>query len=308
MEIKVMVTGAHTPEGAAVAQGLEEGGVLVFRAFSDGSRRKAGEEAAKHVLRLPPATDPRFDDAVFAACRSFGIEVVIPVGRLDVSALNLARVGNWGETGASLMLAAEGSVDRCLDRVRVSRGLSGVVHTPKTQALDHGFQPDRWELPLVVRPRTGPGAHFVHEPEQLRWMSRTARLVAQEFLPGEELSIDVFAGADGLIQTAMAWRKSNVMVDGGRQWSAVMDPEAVFLAGAAVRQVGLTMAGNVRVRRDAAGRFAVFDINPGFGPTIALTISRGLNLPMMALAQILGRPDVVVAPHTGGWDGLAAIA
>ncbi len=139
-------------------------------------------------------------------------------------------------------------------------------------------------------------------------MSRTARLVVQEFLPGEELSIDVFAGADGLIQTATAWRKSNVMVEGGSQWRAVVDPEAVFVAGVAVRHVGLTMAGNVGVRRDAAGRFAVFDINPGFGPTIALTISRGLNLPMMALAQFLGRPDLVVTPRTVEGDGLATIA
>ncbi len=307
MGIKVMVTGAHTPEGEAVSQALEKGGVVVFRAFTDGSRRETGPNASNQVLRLPTAGNPRFEDAVFAACRSFDIAVVFPVGRLDVSALDLARMARWGDTGAKLMLAAEAPLDECLDREKLSRSLSGVVNTPRTHVLDLSFEPGRWKFPFVVRSRTGKGICFIHEPEELGSVSRSTRLVAQEYLPGEEFSVDVFAGVDGLIQTATVWRRSTFIGEKRRRWRASMDAEVVFLAGVAVRHVDLTMAANVRIRRDPAGRLAVFDINPGFGETLPLTLARGLNLPMMALAQFLKRPDLLVTPHTVRRNRQAAI-
>jgi carbamoyl-phosphate synthase large subunit len=68
----------------------------------------------------------------------------------------------------------------------------------------------------------------------------------------------------------------------------VHDPELESVARAAAAAVGVRFVANVQLRRDAAGRPKLMEINPRFPGTMPLTVAAGVEMPELALGMALG--------------------
>jgi carbamoyl-phosphate synthase large subunit len=112
----------------------------------------------------------------------------------------------------------------------------------------------------------------------------------QEFLPGEEYSVDVLADAGGQVIASVPRIRARVdsgVSVGGR---TVHDPEIEEFGRAVASATGLTYVANVQCRRDRAGRPALLEVNPRIPGTLGLTIASGVDMPRLALDALLGRP------------------
>jgi carbamoyl-phosphate synthase large subunit len=96
--------------------------------------------------------------------------------------------------------APAAALDLILDKLSLARHCAGIVHVPRTEPFDAAIDPGTWSYPVVVKPRTGSGSRgivTVGSAAALAALERSDELILQEFLPGEEYSIDVLADAHG---------------------------------------------------------------------------------------------------------------
>jgi len=112
----------------------------------------------------------------------------------------------------------------------------------------------------------------------------------QEFLPGEEYSVDVLADAGGHVIASVPRLRARVdsgVSVGGR---TVHDAEVEWFGRAVAEAAGLTFVANVQCKRDRDGVPGLLEVNPRMPGTLGLTIASGVDMPRLALASLLGQP------------------
>jgi carbamoyl-phosphate synthase large subunit len=299
--VRVLVTGAGGPAGVAVIRSLQRDPAVELVA-ADMDPYAAGLYLVDPARRwLVPAGDARgFAGELLARCRTDRIDVVIPTVDVELLPLAVTRTG-FADAGVRLALTSEAALRCTLDKLALARACSPTVHTPRTEALTTATAAYPWTYPVIVKPRSGSGSRGIRtvasDPE-LRELCGDGALIVQEFLPGEEFSLDVLADPAGRVVSVVP--RARLRVDSGVSVAGrtLHDPELDALARGVVRAVGLTLVGNVQCRRDAAGRAALLEVNPRFPGALPLTIHSGVDLPRLCLDAVLGRPLPASVPHT----------
>jgi carbamoyl-phosphate synthase large subunit len=244
----------------------------------------------RHLLHR--GDDPRFVDHLIDLCRREGVDVVFPT--VDTELLPLARRrGELAAARVELVCASEATLSVCLDKVALVRTCAGTVPVPRTAVLDAAIDPADWPLPVICKPRCGSGSRdivLVSDSGQWSGLSRRGDLLVQEYLPGDEYSIDMLAGPDRAVIAAVP--RSRLKVDSGIAVAGrtLRDPELEDLGRAVSTAIGLVGVANVQARRDATGRAALLEVNPRFPGSMVLTVGAGVDMPRLMLDAALGRP------------------
>lgn len=306
MSVRILVTGAGGAAGIAVLRALAPRDVELVAADCD------PYAAGLYLTGEPPAIVPRGDDAAYveairALARERRIDVVIPTVDEELIALAEA-VADFAADGIRLMVPDPGALAVTLDKHRLVAVAANTVPCPRTALLDDAFDPsDGWEAPVIVKPRSGrggAGVALLGDLGQLAGYPHDGGWIVQENLPGEEYSVDVLVSAAGEVVAAVP--RLRLKVDSGVAVTArtVHDDELERMAGEAALVTGLRGPANVQLRRDAAGRPRLLEINPRFPGTLAITIAAGVDLPWLALQDLLGEPP---APDAGRFAEVALV-
>jgi carbamoyl-phosphate synthase large subunit len=297
VSVRVLVTGAGGAAGTAVLRALAEHGVELVAVDCDSNA------AGLYLTDEPPALVPRGDApgfvaAVAALARERRIDVVIPT--VDEELVVLAQaVPAFAADGILVMVSSPEALTATLDKHQLVTAAAETVPCPRTELLDGQLELDGWELPLIVKPRSGRGGigvALIEDAAALDAYPHDGNWIVQELLPGEEYSVDVLIAGTGEVLAAVP--RLRMKVDSGVAVTArtVHDEELERLAGAAALATGLRGPANVQLRRDRSGRPRLLEINPRFPGTLAITIAAGVDLPWLALNDLLGRP---LADDTG---------
>ena len=161
-----------------------------------------------------------------------------------------------------LLLAPAAALEVILDKLALARHCAGVVRVPRTEPFGSGLDPAEWSYPVVVKPRTGSGSRglmTVGSAGELASLRRSPSLIVQEFLPGEEYSVDVLADADGHVIASVPRLRAKVdsgVSVGGR---TVHDPEVEWFGRAVAEATGITYVATSQVATNIA---AAINANP----------------------------------------------
>ena len=112
----------------------------------------------------------------------------------------------------------------------------------------------------------------------------------QEFLPGEEYSVDVIADAAGHVVAAVPRVRARVDSGVSVAGRTLHEPALEKAATAVATAIGLVGVANVQLRRDVHGEPALLEVNPRFAGAMPLTRAAGVDLPSLALDLALGVP------------------
>lgn len=290
-QTQVMITGAGGPAAIAMMRSLR-GDPSVRLIAADMDPLAAGLYLVPPGDRalVPAGATAEFGKRVLRRCLDMKIDILIPT--VDAELLPLAEHRTDFEAkGIALMLASEEALRRSLDKLAVTRACAAAVRVPRTEALG-GHTAADWRFPVVVKPRNGSGSRdiaVVPDAGTLAALPPSGDHVIQEFLPGEEYSIDVFAhpatGEVTAVPRLRARVDSGISVAG----RTVSDPELVRFGADVALALGLTYIANVQCRRDASGQPTLLEVNPRPPGSLALTIASGVDMPRMAMDAMLGR-------------------
>ncbi|HUZ25580.1 MAG TPA: ATP-grasp domain-containing protein [Streptosporangiaceae bacterium] len=292
-DTSVLVTGAGGPAAISVLKSLrEDQSVGLVAADTDGWA--AGLYLVPPAARavIPAGAAPEFAELLLARCLQLGVDVVIPTVDSELMPLAAARAA-FAQAGVQLMLAPERALALTLDKLALARACAGVVRLPRTEALSADVSPDSWTYPVIIKPRTGSGSRnitAVMSAEELKNLEPSADFIVQEYLPGEEYSIDVLADTDGRVVAGVPRVRARVDSGVSVAGRTLHDCELERFGAAVATAVGLTYIANIQVRRDLESRPALLEVNPRAPGSLALTIASGVDMPRLALDAMRGRP------------------
>jgi carbamoyl-phosphate synthase large subunit len=292
-KVRVLVTGAGGPAAIAAMESLRADPTVELLA-ADMDRWAAGLYLVPPERRtlVPAGAAAGFAEATLSRCVALGADVLLPTVDDELRPLARARAA-FGAAGVALLMAPDSALEVTLDKLRLAECCVGTVRVPRTEVLGPAVEPASWDYPVIVKPRTGSGSRgivTVASAADLAAMDRSLTLLVQEYLPGEEYSIDVIADTAGHVIAAVP--RIRARVDSGVSVGSrtVRDPELEQFGQDVVKVTGLTFVCNVQCRRDRQGRPALLEVNPRVPGTLGLTIASGVDMPRIALDALLGRP------------------
>jgi carbamoyl-phosphate synthase large subunit len=304
-KVRVMVTGAGGPAAVSVMKSLSADPSVSLVA-ADMDPWAAGLYLVPPDARtlVPAGSDPGFADVALARCLAMGADVLIPTCDAELLPLGRARAG-FREAGVELLLAPDRALDVCLDKLALVERCAGRVPVPRTERLDQA-DPGLWTYPVMVKPRRGSGSRgirMVGSAQELAEMQASADYLVQEYLPGTEYSIDVLADVTGHVVASVPRVRERVDSGVSVAGRTLHDAELERLGADMAVVTGLTYVANVQFRRDAAGRPALLEVNPRFPGTMPLTVASGVDMPLMALDALRGKP----LPAQAGFRDVAMV-
>ena len=241
---------------------------------------------------VPPGDSEAFLPRMRELCALEEVVAIVPL--VDEE---LARVAELIEDGVQVLLPRPDFVATCLDKYALMRRLEeagiGVPRTWSaaewpTDAADHS--PDG----LVLKPRSGRGSRGVVFVDSARDMARVVsesgyaaeELIVQERVTGPEYTVSVVVWRDGEVQAVVP--KEVVLKQGVTKY-AVSRRETEVIRTCRAIQAALRADGpfNVQLCLDAKGHPRVFEINPRFSSTAALTVAAGVDEIAGLLRQVV---------------------
>lgn len=288
---RVLVTGTGGPSGVSFMQALGDDRLEFFSGDIDPYAPGLYLVDAEHRLILRRGDDPCFAEELLALCERLGVDVVVPT--VDSELLPLAeRRDEYAAAGVRLVLAPTEVLRTCLDKWSLMQAVHGEVPIPPSAPLDDDFDPGSWSLPVLLKPRCGSGSRgirVIETTELLEAAPRDQGLLVQEYLPGAEHSLDVFAAGTGEVCAVVP--RARLKIDSGIAITGrtVHDERLESIGRRAAEVVGITGVANVQVKDDVEGEPRLIEINPRFPGTMPLTVASGVNMPRLALQDALGR-------------------
>ena len=286
---RVLVTGAGGPAAYGFLRLAERPDVEFFAADIDPVASGLFFVPAERRVLLPRGDAPEFAETVREVCRRLDIDVLVPT--VDTELLPLARLRDeLAAEGTALVAAPEATLVACLDKAELARVCVDDCEVPTTTVLTEDTPVP---MPSIVKPRAGSGSRgvrLVTEAQDLVGVPRDGSFIVQEYLPGEELSVDVFVRADGVVVSAVPRTRDRIDSGVAVAGRTVADERCVEVATTVARAIGLRGIGNVQLRRRADGSPALLEVNPRLPGSLVLTAAAGANLAALALAEALGEP------------------
>jgi len=281
---RVLVTGAGSAAALAFIESLRGQHVSLFLADTDPEAPSLGLVPSSHRIGLPRTGSEALTEVLLQACREHRIDVVIPTRDCELLALARRR-HRFTALGTVLMLPASASLETALDRWALHRLGDGLVHRPRTAVFGMTVDLARWRYPLVLKPR------FRADPRPVRVISSFAEarslrrdhaLLLQEYMPGEEIEVDVLSGPLGRIIASVPRQV------GGTAVRVQHRTAPIAAAGRVVRALRMSYASTVRLRRDREGRLGLVDIAPRLTRSMTASVAAGVNIPWLALQLAKG--------------------
>jgi len=226
--------------------------------------------------------------------KRYKVSLVLPMTDLDIRSLARQRA-KFDAAGCSVMIGSEESIKLCRDKAAFQEVLSSAgLATIRTTTLED-FRTNPF-YPCFVKPLRGSasvGTGVINNDKELKAHVATfgELLVVQEYVPGQEFTVDVFRSRDGTVHCIVP--RLRMVIRSGEVERGITIKDKRVIEDTA-KLTGLL--GDVwgvfccQCKREAGGRPRFFEVNPRFGGGSPLSIAAGANLPRYVLQEILGKP------------------
>lgn len=274
------------------------------------------------LYQVPRASDPDYVDCLLEVCKKEKVDVVMPFMSAELIPL-IDRKQEFEDIGVKVSVSDRNSVEIANNKYRFyaflkEQGLdvpkfarigsaSGLV--PACEACgypDNAVCIKATELSgsrgiRIIKPGVSrfdllfgekPNSFFTTMEElqmTLNERDTMPEMMAMEYLPGEEGSVDLIAENGRILY--MAYRESNVNLHSIPQAATLTEnKEAYEIAEKVIGALGLTGNADLDFKYDADGHPVLMEINPRIAATMQIFKVGGLNLPYLRIKQLLGEP------------------
>ncbi len=321
--LNILITAAGSPSAPGLIRSLKNNGER--EVFVVGTDMKTDPTILQMAdkCRLVPASDaPEYVDALLSICLEEKIDVLIPGVSAELLPLSL-RKAEFEAMGTKVSVSNPFSIDVCDSKYSLydymrGQGMQTPNFYPVHSVADLKVAAEKlgWpSRPFCVKATRSSGSRGVRiiDPSKSRFdilfgekpnsfyisfeelvtilseKEEMPEMMAMEFLPGIEYSVDVLADNGKILY--MAGRESNVIQASIPMMATVKkNAEAFEITEQIV--AALKLDGNVDLdfKMDADGRPVLMEINARLAATLAAFTAAGLNLLYLRVKQLLGEP------------------
>lgn len=265
---------------------------------ADMTRLAPGMHHVDHAHVVPRLDDPSHVEALLDIAREQAIDLVIPLIDPELMPLSRARE-HFERLGCRLVISSEAVVRTCQDKLLTYKALKAAdIDTPTTWSCQAALRKKRHRFPYFLKPRegsAGQGNYKVDTLEELHVLSRRVPdPIVQEFVEGDEHTLDVYTGFDGVPRCVVPRKRLEVR-SGEVSKGVVVKNRRIMAVGRRVARALGDCRGVVTVQCIVTPQreIRVIEINPRFGGGVPLGIHAGADFPLWMMAEHLGRPVTI---------------
>jgi carbamoyl-phosphate synthase large subunit len=241
-------------------------------------------------LILPRGDAPEFVPVVRRACKEGLIEALVPTVDVELAPLAAAR-DSFASIGVELPISSVECLRICRDKQLLMDAVRGKVPIPDGEPLTEAVAASVDSFPRFVKPREGAGSRGVARIDSradLDKQPKDGSLMLQEYLPGEEYSVDIYVSRDGRVIAVVP--RLRMKIDSGIAVASrtIKAPEVSEAAVRTAEIIGIRGAANIQFKRSADGVFKLLEVNPRFPGTLPLTGAAGVDMPRLMADELAG--------------------
>ncbi|MFT5584740.1 MAG: carbamoyl-phosphate synthase large subunit [Cognaticolwellia sp.] len=298
MRTRILVTGAGGAAAVSYLRAMQGHQFSLYAADMDSNATGLYMVGPTKRFLIPPASAANYVESILELCEREQIDILVPTVDMELLPISERRA-DFEAAGTKLLLAPQGCLELCLDKWKLMQACGPQLPVPQSAVLTEDLELSSIPLPCIVKPRDGAGGRgfkIINTPIDWADQPRDGSMLIQEYLPGDEYSVDVLIDADGTFHAAVP--RLRMKVDSGVAVTArtVRDTELMDLSERVARVIGLRFVGNIQWRRRADGRPALLEVNPRFPGTMPLTIAAGVDMPQLSTASLMGHAIHPLAP------------
>jgi len=291
-----MITAGGTVTAQSLIKALREDGRAQFVAAGDMDPMCATKAFVDDFVVLPRADDPNFGGRCLEAARRLNVGLFVPlIVEREFLPLDAHRE-QFAAIGCHLLVPPREIFLRTGDKLEFARFLEEIgVPGPRTVEYEGGIEIERF--PVYLKPRQGSGSIGTARIESAHSLHETARgrsdLIVQEAISGKEFTVDCFAAEPGRVVAAVPRERIAIKAGVSVKGRTYRHPLIERIVRDVVERSGLQGPANVQGMLRDDGSFSIFEMNPRFSGTLALTTAAGMNFASMTLDMVEGRhiPD-----------------
>lgn len=292
--MRVMIGAGGTVTAQSVIKALREDGRASFVAIADLDPLNATKAYVDAFVRVPPANDPGFIDAILEAVHRLRIELLIPIiVEREFLPVEGARE-RLASLGCRALVPERDVIERAGDKLAFARYLDSLgVPTPATIAYEDGAVP-AFGFPAYLKPRWGSGSVGTARVENANALHDAGRgrsdLIVQQAVDGREFTVDCFASEPGRCVAAIPRERIAIKAGVSVKGRTYHHPAIESICAKVVEKSGIVGPANVQGMLREDGSFSIVEMNPRFSGTLALTTAAGVNFATMVLDMLEGKP------------------
>jgi carbamoyl-phosphate synthase large subunit len=292
--MRILITGAGGAAAVSVWKSLDAEHELTM---ADMDPLAAGLYLVPPERRLiiPRGDSPELVPALLEACQLHRIEALLPTVDAELAPV-AAEHARFAAIGVQLPISPVECLRICRDKQLLMEAVKGSVPIPENEPLTQAVADRVSFYPRLVKPRSGAGSRGVakiNSRDDLAALPKDGSYLLQEFLPGEEYSVDVYVARDGRVVGAVP--RERMKIDSGIAVASrtLNVPEVIRSAVRTAEIIGIRGTANVQFKRAADGVFKLLEVNPRFPGTLPLTVEAGIDMPKLMARELAGErlPD-----------------
>lgn len=246
----------------------------------------------RYIGDVPKISDPGFDAAFSGLLADLGIDMVFATHDTVLDYLATRAEG----MGVTLVNGAPDSAAIARRKSATYRLFADLEWTPRVfPSVD-----DVTEWPVIVKPDLGQGGQgvtLVHTTQHARDVAHTMdHPILVEYLPGEEITVDCFTDRKQRLVWAGPRTRERVRA-GITMRSRLLDltPDIERIAHDINSRVRMRGPWFFQLKADRNGHWKLLEISCRVAGTMVAQRAAGINLPLMAVQDFLGR-DLLALP------------
>ena len=289
--MRILVTGAGGAAAISVLKSLSAEHEL-FMADMDPLATGLYLVPPERRLIIPRGDSPDLVPALHRACETWRIEALLPTVDAELMVVAADRE-RFEAAGVAVPISPLECLRLCRDKHLLMEAVQGQVPVPSSEPLTRRVADRVSAFPRFVKPRLGAGSRGIariDNREDLEMQAMDGSVLLQEYLPGEEYSVDTYVRRDGRAIAAVP--RVRMKIDSGIAIASrtVDVPEVIRSAVRTAEIIGIRGVANVQFKRAADGVFKLLEVNPRFPGTLPLTAAAGVDIPKLMVDELEGRP------------------
>jgi len=275
---------------------------------TDSSEFSAALQCCDRKYVVKSVKDRGYAHQVLDIARKEKADLLIPTTDFDLGIWAKHR-GTLNQIGCTGLISSPQIVKICQDKRLTYQFLTKHgFNTPKTMTPEQALKEAKY--PYFLKPWDGyasRGNAFVRDREELKFHSaRIPNCLVQEYVPGDEHTVDVLMDFEGAVRCVSVRRRIETLAGEVRK-SMTVKNETIIQQSKAVAESIQAGPGVITIQcfLTPSGTVKFIEINPRFGGGIPLSFQAGANFPKWILQLWLGRS--VRIPLAGWKDRLVML-
>lgn len=286
----ILITGISSSNSLTFVKSLRKQKEMEFNVSGTDIYEKylsVGAQFCNRFFKIPRADEQQFIPTLLKICKENSIKVLVPI--IDEEFFPVSKsIHEFKKINTLVMLPDAEVVMICENKVKFCEFLKdNGFPTPKLYLST----PPASSLPLVRKPFIGRGSKgvtIVHNKEELNYKPEENGYFYQEYIEGQEFTIDTLSDLNGKVLAAVPRVRLEVREGKSIKAQTVKNRIIEEMSVQICNKLGITgpaclqcILGNDRVPY-------FFEINPRIGSATILTVQAGINIPFLAVKNLLG--------------------